>query len=476
MNNVQRIVKNIGISGLSQIIIALLSFIFLIYVARYLGESSFGEYSFALSFTSLFVIFADSGIGQLIVRQIARNKNITNKLIVNSILIKCFLSIFTFIIIAVCINLSNYPTDLIKIVYLFGIYTILTSFAQLFMSVFQAHEKLEYNAIVLTIEKITLIILGLIVIYSGYGLLEIAYIYIVSSVVSIFSALLIFFFKIEKPSLTVDFSLWKHLIVDSFPFGLNSLIAMLFFKIDTVLLGFLKDNTAVGIYTAAYNPLLSVVAILTSMTVSALYPVMSRHYITSKDSLKKISLISIRYMMIIGTPLCIGCIILADNFIEILYAGQFLNSILAFQILSLFIPVRLVSSLTGTLLTSINKQGIRTFGVGISVIFNIVLNILLIPSLSYIGACFATVASEILLFAIFMYFVNRYNVKIKVHLYIFKPLIASLIMGTIILFMKNYNILIIIGTAILFYFLLLFLMKTFTNEDLAMFKQIIKKN
>lgn len=78
MNQIQRIVKNMGVTGATQVLTALISFVLLIYLARFLGEANFGKYNFAFSFTSLFAIFADLGINQLLVREIARKSNYQN--------------------------------------------------------------------------------------------------------------------------------------------------------------------------------------------------------------------------------------------------------------------------------------------------------------------------------------------------------------------------------------------------------------
>lgn len=101
MNQVQRIVKNIGVIGIAQIFIAFMSFIFMIYLARFLGEADFGKYNFAFSLTTLLVIFTDLGVNQLLVREIARQKELSSSYINNAIFLKIPLSIFTFILIVI---------------------------------------------------------------------------------------------------------------------------------------------------------------------------------------------------------------------------------------------------------------------------------------------------------------------------------------------------------------------------------------
>jgi len=211
------------------------------------------------------------------------------------------------------------------------------------------------------------------------------------------------------------------------------------------------------------------------MVVSALYPVMSRYFIASKDSLETFTVLSSKYMAIIGFPIAIGCFVLANQFIALFYDGQYTVSIIAFRILALFIPIRLVSNITGTLLTTINRQSLRTISVGFSALFNIVLNAAMIPYLSYIGASIATVLSEVFLYFVFIYFISKHYKKLELHKHFIKPLIASLMMGGFVFYFKGVNLLLLIILASLVYFMILLLLRTFTQEDKNIFKQVVKR-
>ena len=472
MNTIKTIAKNTGVLAISQVITTILGFFLLIYIARYLGEVGYGKYCFAVSFTALFIIFADLGISNLIIRELARNKGLTNEYLTNVSIIKLLLSLLAFGSIVLTINLMDYPPDTTYAVYLFGIYTILTSFAAVFRAIFQAYERMEYTAIVMILEKIILVSLVLFILFSGYGLIELAYVYVFTGIVDVTLSCSIVLIKIAKPKPMIDFSLWKTLIIGSIPFALNALFGVLFFKIDTVMLSVFKGDAAVGIYNAAYNPLLAL-GVIPGVFITALYPVMSRFFVSSRDSLETFTVLSSKYMAIIGFPIAIGCFILADRFIALFYANQFSASIIAFQILALFIPLRFVSSITGTLLTSINRQSLRTISVGFSALFNIILNAVMIPYLSYIGASIATVLSEVFLYFVFIYFINKHYKKLGLHKHFIKPLIASLMMGGFVFYFKSVNLLLLIILASLVYFMILIMLKTFTQEDKNIFKQIV---
>jgi O-antigen/teichoic acid export membrane protein len=180
-------------------------------------------------------------------------------------------------------------------------------------------------------------------------------------------------------------------------------------------------------------------------------------------------------MAILGFPIAMGCFVLADKFIALFYGDQFSASIIAFQILAFFIPLRWVSSITGTLLTSINRQSLRTVSVGLIALFNIILNALMIPYLGYIGASIATVLSEVFLYFVFIYFINKYYKRMELHKHFIKPLIASLMMGGFLVYFKDFNLFLLITFAVLVYFVMLLVLRTFTQEDKDIFKQVVKR-
>ncbi|MDO5836348.1 MAG: flippase [Methanobacterium sp.] len=457
MNTVQRIVKNIGFSGVSQVIITIIGFVLIIYLARYLGEAEFGTYNLAIYFTSLFIPLADLGISQFMIRELARDKKRFDSFIICSV-----------------INIMGYSQEIINLVYLFGIYTIISSFVLTFRSIFQAYEKLEYTSLLIVVEKVFLIPLVVIFIIVGLNLKGIAYGYIISIILTFALGLYLLLRKIKKPKIKVDFKLWKIFFRNALPFGLNSLFTVSFVRVDTVILSYLKNDVAVGIYNAAYAPLLAITSAFATMVVYSVYPVMSRYFISSKDVLKTSTILTCKYMAIISLPMTVGCFILAGNFINLFYGNQYQNAIFAFQILSLFIPLRLISSITGTFLTSINKQGIRTFCYMVGLIFNVILNIVMIPYLSYIGASIATVLSEILVYVLFIFFISKYySISQELHKTFIKPLIASLIMGAFLVYFNKLNLFILIVLAMIIYFILLLIQKTFTDTDKHIINQLL---
>lgn len=483
MNSVQKMVKNLGFSTIAQIVVYVLGFLFTIYLARILGEAGYGQYSFALAFTTLFTTFADIGMNQYLIRELARDKNLYGSYVTNIFIIKIGLAFFTLGLIVLVINLMGYPENVKNLVYIFGIYIILSSFIATMSSVFQSFERMDFSSVITIMEKIIIICIGVLVISIGYGLIALAYAYVIAGILGMLVGLVFLLKKINMKPGKVNISLWSKITYHSLPFGLNGLFAVLYFQIDSVLLSFFKNDVAVGIYNAAYNPILALGAISTNIFMPVVYPMMSRYFTSSENALTKLTELSMKYLLIIGLPSAIGCFVLAKDFIFLFYGSEYSNAVIAFQILAFFIPFRILNSVNGTLLSSINKQNLRMIGVLIGGIFNILINLILIPIFSYIGASITTVLSELFLYVIFVYFINKYHNKMSSKKYVIKPLIASIIMGFFLICSNNFNlitnlflkliILIILG--ILIYFICLICLKTFNEEDKHIFKQLLKR-
>lgn len=121
-----------------------MGFFFIMYTARYLGAEGFGILSFALAFTGIFGVFSDLGLSTLTVREVARDKSMAQKYLGNIAVMKIFLVVITFGLIAFFINLLDYLEQTIKVVYLVALSVIFGAFSGMFNSIFQAYEKMEY--------------------------------------------------------------------------------------------------------------------------------------------------------------------------------------------------------------------------------------------------------------------------------------------------------------------------------------------
>jgi O-antigen/teichoic acid export membrane protein len=205
----------------------------------------------------------------------------------------------------------------------------------------------------------------------------------------------------------------------------------------------------------------------------AIYPVLSKFYISSKDSFKIAYEILFKYLFTIAFTIGVGTMLLADKIILLIYDDEFIYSVIALRILIWWHVIGALCWLMGVVLQSINRQNIFAFSMGICAVFNVTLNLILIPIMSYIGASIATIATDVIAFLLLFYYVSKYCYKLPLMNIIIKAAIAGVIMGIIIYYIQSFNVLMVVLVACAIYFLALVALGGISKEDIMLIKGAI---
>ena len=476
MSTIKKIVKNTGILFIAQIINYVLGFFFTVYTARYLGAEGFGILSLALALTGIFQIFADLGFSKLITRDIARDKSLTNKYVGNITLIKIIASIFTFLLIILTTIIMGYSSQITFVIYLIALYTIFTTFTQILYGVFQAYEILKYQALGIIINAFLLLFGALYLIYHNAGIIEFGYLYLVTSLTLLIYNIVTYLLKFGLPKFEIDSKLWKLKIMETWPFAVTGISINMYYWVDSILISLLIGEAAVGWYNAAYK--LIIVLLVIPITLNAvIFPLMSKYHVSSKKSLKVSFEKYFKIMIFVGIPIGIGTTLISDKIILLIYGSQFINAVIILQILIWSLVFTFMRSPFENLLQSTNKQVVVTKIFIIGVIFNIITNLLIIPTYGYVGAAIVTVLTDILIISLLIKATSNFKLLSKTILIeSIKIITASIIMGIIISFIIGMNIFLIIIISSFIYLLLSLALKILNEREILIIKSTFNKN
>lgn len=467
----QTIFKNTFWLLFAEIISKLLLLLLIIWIARYLGTEGYGKFSFAFAFVSLFAIMIDFGLATLTVREAARDKSKTKKYIDNILIIKLFLGILTFGLIILTVQLLNKTSEVKTLVYLAGIFTVVQSFTQFFYAVFRVFEKMEYQALSKIIYGISLFSLASFVLWEKLGLKNLIIAYIIAESIALIFAFFLVWKKFTKFSIELDFSFWKKILSEAWPFALGAIFISVYYYMDSVMLSMMKNDQAVGWYNAAYKPIIFITT-MAGIVLQSFFPVISKFY---KESLKKVNDILdkfARLMITMALPIACGGTILALPIMNLLYGQEYINGVLAFQILIWTAAIIYISIVYGNSLQACDRQKISLVGVGIGAGINIILNFIFIPHFSLNGAAIATLLTELVVF-VFMYFQLNKFAKVNFSKYTLKPLISSCMMCGLIYLLRDLHVILLIFIGAIFYFLIMILIKGLRKEDLSFLQSLI---
>ena len=176
-----------------------------------------------------------------------------------------------------------------------------------------------------------------------------------------------------------------------------SLLAVnIYTNLDTVMLGFINGNEAVGYYSVASKVKWILLSLITSIS-AVLLPRLS-FYISKKNTSKfnKMLKESSAVIFFIAIPLVAFFIVEAQNSIQLLGGEKYISATLSMQILMPILVISGFSNITGNqILIPMNRERYFMFAVSLGALVNLGLNLILMPKLGIIGASMATLFAEL---------------------------------------------------------------------------------
>jgi len=109
----------------------------------------------------------------------------------------------------------------------------------------------------------------------------------------------------------------------------------------------------------------------------------------------------------------------------------------------------------------------------IGVAFNLTANLIFIPMYSYQAAAVIAILSEIVLLIPFYYCVRRYLAAIPWLSIVWRPALASALMGAVMGLLRGLNVLLLVPSAAVIYFVALIAVGAFSGEEMRLLKQLL---
>lgn len=472
MNNIKKIVRNSGFSLIAQVANPVGSFVLVLFIAKYLGVSGIGEFSTAVSLLYIFQAICSLGFTFLITRDVAQNKALASKYLVNAVIIGIIFSMAMIPIMSMVANFITKDNDIIKTIYILSFSLIPYSMALVGESICRAFEKFNYITISQIISTFIKIVLGIILLYSGYSInivvLSVVLGYLVSSILSIYFA----FSCCPEKTFEINWKFCKLIIMETPVFALILVINTIRWNIDTLILGKMLNETEVGYYGAATR-MLNVGKIALSCYIVAIQPLIFKLYKESREKFVLICEDSNRYLLMLLVPIAFGTTLLSKRFVLLLFNPDFLPSAYALSILIWILIFSGENLIFANALVASNRQRNNLDANIANVISNIVFNIILIPKFGFIGASISSVMSGCVMFIFQYHFIKKYLFKMNFFRQAIKPILASMAMGIIIYLMWQLNIFILIFIAIIMYVFTLFALKAFSLKDIELLKTLL---
>lgn len=171
-----------------------------------------------------------------------------------------------------------------------------------FAAILQAFQKLQYASVGSVITSLVTLCGIVIAITLKIGVVGFAYVYLIASAITLAYFCTIYAQKWHLPRLEIDGLFWKSTLKEAWPMAAMAMSAIIYFRIDVVILSLIQGAAAVGLYSAAYT-LSETSTMIPSLFMAALFPVLSKLHKDSKESFADTCAQSIRYLLYLGVPM-----------------------------------------------------------------------------------------------------------------------------------------------------------------------------
>lgn len=375
-----------------KIIQSLAAFIIGMFTARYLGPSNYGLINYASSVVSFVVPIMHLGITNILVQEIIQCPDDEGVILGTSLVLCCSSSVLcmvgavSFTLIA---NVGEADTIIVCALYSISLFTQALEIVQYW---YQAKFLSKYTAIVSVFAYLIIALYKIFLLVTEKNI----YWFAVSGgldylIISI--CIIVIYKKLGGAKLKFDLQTAKRLFSKGKYYIVSSMMVTIFAQTDKIMLKLMIDNSATGYYSTAVT-CAGISSFVFAAIIDSFRPLIFEKKKENDQEFEK-SLTQL-YAIVIYLSLLQSLVMtfFAGLIIKIIYGASYLAAVPALQVVVWYSTFSYLGSVRNIWILAENKQKYLWVINLTGALFNIILNLLLIPIMGIIGAALASLCTQ----------------------------------------------------------------------------------
>lgn len=359
-------------------------------VARILGPAAFGVYSYLFAILALLLAVAALGLKDVMVDEIASGRLETDSAFTTAALMQFVAGVILFLLFMVYAAVAyGFGSNEFWAAALIGAALLLKGGdAVLFMM--EAQSKLRSVAFANALSVIAGSIGRIVLLLVGATLVSFSFVLFVEY--AVLFAILIWIARSEVLSFSLKKYRWDHvslLLSRSWPLLVSSVSVISYFYIDQIMLAFLLDHEAAGIYAAA-SRISQQLYVIPVILVTAYFPRLTVINGQSTDEFEGGMVALMLWLILLAIGVIGGVFLFADLVVDLLLGSDYAGTAQTLKIHSISLVLASINVLAARWYVINNLQILSLARQVMTAIINIALNFVLIPTYGVIGSAFAT--------------------------------------------------------------------------------------
>lgn len=470
----QTVARNSVIMMGGTVLVAAISIFITGFIARKLGVEEYGIFTFGVTFSALCLPFTNLGLRAISVRDIARNRGVAATYLGRIVTIRIMIYLIVIMIVFAAFKCLQYEEKMVRVAYLFAMGLFFDVISTSYRDLFQAFEKMQYIAYIDIFLRLFSAVTAVIVLMMDYGLYAVVLTYIGASGFAV--AVSLYYAYRYGINIVLGFN-WKFTIKsikEALPFGLTTIVKILFLRIDIAMLSKMVNGTTLGLYSAPAN-FLNRLNFIPGVLATASFPAIARAYKQNQADLEQVLRSLITFSFIISVPFTISIVFGSKAIILVIFGDQYLSSVKILHILAMIIPFNFFNNIVDSSFQAMDRQHLIFALNAVNLILVVVLNLIFIPLYGAMGACLALLSVHSvysLSLAVCLYRYVKFPIERRKLANIF---LSAAIMAYICKPTDFLNAFYLIPVGLIVYFFLLFLTKTLTLREFSGMRKLMKR-
>lgn len=389
--NKKRVIANMSWLMGGKIVNMILSFFVSLATARYLGPSNFGSINYVAAYVSFFSSIASLGLSVIVIKEVSSGEEDDNKVIWTGILMRFLTAVASTIAVVAFFAIAKRNDPLLVPIAALESIAILASAFDTFMYWFQGKLLGKYVSIAGVIAYLAMSLYRLYLLANGADILWFAF---ATSVDTLVLALVLFIFYVKENGFrpVISLPLGRKLLKQSYHYLISGLIAILYSKIDQIMLGDMLDKASVGLYSAALT-IASLWGMIPSAFIQSVSPILYKNAQTDRGMFLKRLKQSYAGIWFLNVCWSLAISLFSYWVVLLLYGAEYMGARKALIIVVWYSGISSLGSLTQVYLATENKNKYINYFALAGLVTDVALNALLIPHFGITGAAVATLAT-----------------------------------------------------------------------------------
>lgn len=466
----RRLVNNFAFLTVGYFFVRLITMIATLYAARALGPDDYGGLSSGINIALVLGVVANLGLADYMVLAIARAPQESHTILGDAFLVK--IAVVPFALLGALL-LRFYDPDFGLLFFIMIIHGLFHSYLLLFWSVFRGLERMEFQTLLMVMQALIIAIGSTVIIWLTKNATLAATAYMIASIATVAVGYVLLAKRGIRPTYRWQPEAWKQLLKTALPFGMIFVYLIIFDRLPAVLLPLLSPKADAGWYNSVYT-ITTVLMTIPSVILAVVIPLMARESQRNLKNVGQIANIVIKSTIIIGMGLALALFVLAPWLVPVLFGDAYLPSVRIMQILAVSLPFSFLVIALVNVLEAVGHQNICARFTGYILLISIPISYIFIWQWGYLGGAVAYLMNNVLLAGFLLWLARKIIGTIRLERAALLPLMAGLLPGLSIYFLRQWPFYALAPVAILLYLVLLLLTGAVGAPELAMVRQVLQ--